>query len=116
MRYARCIHNEGNEASLDVGSIYKVLRTTETEKASGMLRVVDNEGEDYLYPDDWFEPVPEREIASMLSEPLTIYVSQLVKTEIRDRANARGISMSAVVRTWIDERLDLPAQAGQAAS
>ena len=30
------------------------------------------------------------------------------KIAIRDMANAKGVSMSAIVREWIDERLDLP--------
>ena len=30
------------------------------------------------------------------------------KLVIRDLANAKGVSISALVRAWIDERLDLP--------
>jgi hypothetical protein len=54
MNYVRCINNQGNEASLDVGTIYRGLQTTAVEKESGMSRIIDNEGEDYLYPDNWF--------------------------------------------------------------
>jgi hypothetical protein len=50
MQYVKCINNQGNEASLHIGMIYRTLPTTPVEDASGMLRVIDNEGEDYLYP------------------------------------------------------------------
>jgi hypothetical protein len=55
MTYVCCINNCGNEASLTVGRIYKVAPPAEND--GDMLRVFDNEGEDYLYPADYFEPV-----------------------------------------------------------
>jgi len=112
MNYVRCINNKGNEASLDIGSVYRGLQATAIEKESGMMRIIDNEGEDYLYPDNWFEAVSEQELVSELSEPLTIYLNRVSKIVVRDLANAKGASMSALVRGWIDERLDLPAVAG----
>ncbi len=57
MKYMRCAYNADNQASLTIDAIYQALPTTDVEKASGMVRIVDNEGEDYLYPDHWFEPV-----------------------------------------------------------
>ena len=108
MHYVRCINNQGNEASLDVGTVYRALETTPIEAESGMLRVIDNEGEDYLYPARWFETITEHELASQLSEPLTVNLNGVSKVAVRDIANAKGISMSALVREWIDERLDLP--------
>lgn len=59
MAYARCIENQGNEASLTKSTIYRILPSTTVEEQSGMMRVVDNEGEDYLYPKRWFQLVPE---------------------------------------------------------
>ena len=109
MNYVRCINNQGNEASLDVGTIYRALQTTAVEKESGMSRIIDNEGEDYLYPDHWFEALPLQELVSKMSEPLTIHLNGVLKIAIRDLANAKGLSMSALVREWINERLDLPA-------
>jgi hypothetical protein len=44
-----------------------------------------------------------------MSVPLTIHLNGISKIAIRDLANAKGLSMSALVREWIDERLDLPA-------
>jgi len=109
MKYVRCLENSGNEASLDVGIIYQTLPVTATEKASGMVRVVDNEGEDYLYPARWFETVAEDELQAELSELLTIRLNGMTKLAIRDIAHRERISMASVVREWIEERLDLPA-------
>lgn len=106
MRYVHCINNQGNEASLEVGALYRALATTSIEDASGMIRVIDNEGEDYLYPSRWFEVVPTQALASDMSELVTVHLNTMIA--IRDMANAKGISMSALVREWIDERLDLP--------
>ncbi len=36
--------------------IYVVLPDLRAE-ADGLIRVIDEDGEDYLYPNDWFEPV-----------------------------------------------------------
>lgn len=44
-----------------------------------------------------------------LSEFVTVPLNTRAKITIRDIANAKGVSMSALVREWIDERLDLPA-------
>ena len=73
MQYVKCIHNQGNEASLSLGIIYRVLPTTPLEDESGMVRIVDNEGEDYLYPRRWFEVVSEQTLVAELSESLTVH-------------------------------------------
>jgi hypothetical protein len=39
-----------------VGKAYKVIRPEANDPAY-FFRVVDDEGEDYLYPADWFFPV-----------------------------------------------------------
>jgi len=46
--YFICINNAGCQASLDLGRAYKVIRPRAND-ASYDLRVIDNEGEDYLY-------------------------------------------------------------------
>lgn len=47
VRRAICIKNEGSLASLDLRKIYRV-RTDSTAESKGMLRTVDESGEDYL--------------------------------------------------------------------
>ena len=51
-----CVRNEGYEASLELHKIYRVLPDPDAEK-EGDIRVVDESGEDYLYPVDWFVPI-----------------------------------------------------------
>jgi hypothetical protein len=55
-RYAVCITNKGNEASLERNKLYVLLRDRKAE-ADGLVRVIDEDGEDYLYPADWFVAV-----------------------------------------------------------
>ena len=55
-RYVVCIVNKGNEASLERNKLYVVLRDQRAE-ADGLLRVIDEDGEDYLYPAAWFVAV-----------------------------------------------------------
>jgi hypothetical protein len=54
--FAVCIRNQEYEASLELRKIYEVIEDPEAEKHQ-MLRVVDEEGEDYLYPAAWFLPI-----------------------------------------------------------
>jgi hypothetical protein len=56
-RYVVCLANDGLEVSLAVGKIYRVLRDAHAE-AHGLVRVVDETDEDYLFPADLFEAIP----------------------------------------------------------
>ena len=51
-----CIDNKGNEASLEQWKIYQSLPDEEAE-IHNEIRVIDEEGEDYLYPAACFSPV-----------------------------------------------------------
>jgi hypothetical protein len=55
-RFAVCIRNEEYEESLDLRKIYEVLDDPGAEKRN-FIRVIDEEGEDYLYPASWFLPI-----------------------------------------------------------
>ena len=48
-----CIQNEGYLAALEVRKIYQRLPDDEAAKHQ-LLRVVDESGEDYLYPEAYF--------------------------------------------------------------
>lgn len=65
--FAVCVQNEGYEASLERNKIYTVLPDTEAQ-VDGDVRVIDESGEDYLYPQDWFVviEVPAEVEASLL--------------------------------------------------
>ena len=51
-----CVNNRGYEASLEIRKIYEVVSDKTAEKHH-QLRVIDESGEDYLFPDDYFAPV-----------------------------------------------------------
>lgn len=53
--YAICIENHGAE-DLEVRKVYRVLHDKDAT-ATGYMRVVDESGEDYLYPAQYFVPV-----------------------------------------------------------
>jgi hypothetical protein len=55
-QFAVCINNSEYPASLELHKIYRVL-PDEDAAADGDLRVIDESGEDYLYPADWFVTV-----------------------------------------------------------
>jgi hypothetical protein len=48
-----CVRNDGYEVSLERRKIYELLPDTDAE-SHGQIRVVDESGEDYLYPADYF--------------------------------------------------------------
>jgi hypothetical protein len=51
-----CINNEGYPASLELHKIYRVV-SDENAVANEDLRVIDESGEDYLYPSSYFAPI-----------------------------------------------------------
>jgi hypothetical protein len=55
-KFALCIGNKDCE-DLEKRKIYQVLPDDEAEK-EGYLRVIDESGEDYLYPQSYFILVP----------------------------------------------------------
>ena len=65
-----CVENSGYPASLELHKIYRVVSDQDAQR-EGDLRIVDESGEDYLYPAEWFAAVevPRRVRASLLSRP-----------------------------------------------
>jgi hypothetical protein len=55
-QFVVCVDNEGYPASLEKRKIYLAPRDAAAEKL-GLLRVVDESGEDYLYPRAFFRPI-----------------------------------------------------------
>ena len=51
-----CIENEGYEASLELRKLYERLPDKEAERHK-QVRIIDESGEDYLYPSDFFAPI-----------------------------------------------------------
>ena len=70
MRFVVCVENSECPASLELHKIYRVVPDQEAAR-EGDLRIVDESGEDYLYPAEWFDAVdvPRRVRASLLRRP-----------------------------------------------
>ena len=56
LKFAVCVNNTDYTASLELHKIYRVL-PDEDAAADGDIRVIDESGEDYLYPAEWFVPI-----------------------------------------------------------
>ncbi len=56
IQFVVCLNNEGYLASLEIGKLYRTIPDKEAEKFGG-LRVVDEDGEDYLYDAEMFCPL-----------------------------------------------------------
>ena len=52
-KFAICIDNSEYPASLEIHKIYRVLPDAEAQ-ADGDMRIIDESGEDYLFPADYF--------------------------------------------------------------
>ena len=55
-QFVVCLRNNGYEASLEPRKIYQVLSDQEAESHK-MIRVIDEAGEDYLFPASLFSPI-----------------------------------------------------------
>jgi len=55
-QYVVCVKNEDYPASLELRKLYATMTDKIADKA-GLIRVVDESGEDYLYPSDYFVPI-----------------------------------------------------------
>ena len=56
MKWTVCIKNSGYEASLESRMLYNVEDDPKAQ-AHGMIRVIDESGEGYLYPREMFAPI-----------------------------------------------------------
>ena len=54
--YVLCVKNNGYRVALELGKLYRCLGDRDAEQ-HWMRRVVDESGEDYLYPREWFVEV-----------------------------------------------------------
>jgi hypothetical protein len=55
-RVVICIENEGYPASLEKGKVYQEIPDPGAAKQN-LIRVIDESGEDYLFPRDLFLPI-----------------------------------------------------------
>ena len=56
MKYVVCVNHQDYPASLEVRKLYQVLEDEQAGQRQ-MLRIVDESGEDYLYPSRYFAEI-----------------------------------------------------------
>jgi hypothetical protein len=54
--FAVCVRNEGYKASLELRKIYRTIPDASAQRRQ-LLKVIDESGEDYLYPQNFFLPI-----------------------------------------------------------
>ena len=54
--FAICVSNRGYAAALEVRKVYPIVPDRDAQER-GLIRVVDESGEDYLYPERFFVPI-----------------------------------------------------------
>jgi hypothetical protein len=62
-KYVICLSNEGYAASLEVRKLYQLLPDPKAD-AMHCIRIVDEDGEDYVYPESLFLPMEVSESVS----------------------------------------------------
>jgi len=55
-RFVLCVRNKDYSASLELRKVYRLLSDEQASKHHQM-RVIDESGEDYLYPEEYFVPI-----------------------------------------------------------
>lgn len=55
-KFLLCVDNDGYEASLEKRKLYERIADKEAERYN-QVRIIDESGEDYLYPSNFFAPV-----------------------------------------------------------
>jgi hypothetical protein len=55
-KFLLCIENEDYEASLEIRKLYETIPDKQAERHK-QVRIIDESGEDYLYPSRFFAPV-----------------------------------------------------------
>ncbi len=63
-KYVIFLNNQGYAASLEVRKLYQKLPDTKAE-AMHCIRIVDEDGEDYIYPEKLFMPMEVSESVSL---------------------------------------------------
>jgi hypothetical protein len=62
-KYVICLNNDGYAASLEVRKLYELIPDSKAE-ARHCIRIVDEDGEDYVYPENMFMAMEVSELVS----------------------------------------------------
>lgn len=124
MKYAKCINNQTYfkddladtfEPDLFVGKVYRVAPPLPNDDPS-LIRIYDGSygqaGSEigYLYPRDYFELVDLHQTNdnAHADKSITVHLSDTLAGILHAEAIMHETSVSALIREWIEERLDLP--------
>jgi len=70
--FAVCVRNDDYEGALELRKIYEVLDDPDAEPHD-LIRVIDESGEDYLYPREWFLSI---ELSERVEEAIAAITSR----------------------------------------
>lgn len=70
IHFVICINNRGYEASLERRKVYQKIGDERVE-GNHLIRVIDESGEDYLYPDEFFTAIrlPKTALDALTAAP-----------------------------------------------
>ena len=68
VKFVLCLNNQGYEASLEVGKLYRLIEDTEA-LTNGLVRIIDESGEDYAFSAQRFYEI---ELPPIVEEALLI--------------------------------------------
>ena len=68
MSFLICINNQGYAASLEKGKVYQLIIDKKGQDR-GFVRIIDESGEDYLYPEEYFMTI---DLPKRIQEALVI--------------------------------------------
>ncbi len=90
-KFLLCMDNEGYEASLEMRKLYEKISDKEAERHN-QVRIIDESGEDYLYPADFFAPVrlPAQTRTRILERAVSALAIALPDLESVDRRVVPG--------------------------
>ena len=122
MQYAKCINNQtyfkGDLAhtfapDLLIGKVYRIAPPLPNDNPS-MIRIFDGSygqaGSEigYLYPRDYFELIDPNQLKGHADKTVTMHVPEALAGILYAEAIMAQKSVSALLREWVEERLDLP--------
>jgi hypothetical protein len=88
-RFVLCMRNDGSE-DLEPRKVYQVLDDREADR-EGYLRVIDESGEDYLYPSEYFVDVKlPANVSKQLLSPSRTHVRSQVRLSRRSGTRLRA--------------------------
>lgn len=69
--FVLCINNQDYPASLEIRKIYQAFQSPRAAEHQ-LIRVIDESGEDYLYPAEYFIPVAESSGKNVCSDFINV--------------------------------------------